>query len=786
MIKDSFKIAWRNLLKNKLYTAINIIGLSAGMAIALLIGFWIHDELSYNSYFSNHQKLGRLKSTTTFNGITSTESGIAVPLADELRDQYGSDFKSMALISENTDHILAVGTRKIEASGLWAQPEFPEMFSLHMCAGNQFSLKDPSAILLTQSMAKSLFGDNNPINQIIRVDNTSEMKVTGVYEDLPKNTTFFDTKYLLSWNNKTNWGLESGWTNHHFELYVQMSDRADFDKTTAKIHAITQPFVKEKFNEEILLQPLDRMNLYNEFMDGQNTGGRIRFVWLFELIGVFVLLLACINFMNLSTARSEKRAREVGIRKTLGSSRGQLIRLFFVESFIVTFVAFLFAIVLVELAIPSFNALSDKQISIPWQSAIFWIFVLIFIVSTSLVAGSYPALYLSAFNPIRVLKRAVHAGRYASVPRLALVVVQFTVSIALILGTLIVFLQVQFAKNRPVGYRPEGLISVEMKTPEIQGHYDALRNELIRTGAVQNMAESSSPSTNVNNSMLGYSWEGKDPRSVAIIGTIGVTHNFGNTLGWTIKEGRDFSRNYATDSSALIVNESAIKLMGFKQPIGKTIHWHDQDHTIIGVVKDLIMESPYGAVSPTIFRLDYDWTNYITLRINPNLSVGQALPKIESVFKTFNPGSPFNFQFANDQYANKFAEEQRIGSLVTIFAILAIFISCLGIYGLATFMAEKRSKEIGIRKVLGASVFGLWTHLSKEFLALVVISFIIASPVAWYFLHQWLQHYAYRTQIPIWVFALTGTMAALITLFTISFQTIKAALANPVLSLRTE
>jgi putative ABC transport system permease protein len=786
MFRNYLKIAWRNLLKSKVYSSINIIGLAAGMAVSLLISFWIKDELSYNSYFSNHGRLAHLMSTTTFNGETSTESGVAVPLADELRFKYSSDFKKLALISENKSHVLAVGNRKIEEPGIWAQTEFPVMFSLHMLKGSQISLKDPSSILLTQSLAKILFGNAEPINQIIRLDNKIEMKVAGVFEDLPQNTSFFDSKFLLSWDNKENSGLESGWTNHHFQLFVQMSDQADFDKTTAKIKEITQPYVKGKFKEEILLQRMDELNLYNEFKNGKIVGGRIQFVWLFGMIGVFVLILACINFMNLSTARSEKRAREVGIRKAIGSLRGQLIGQFLCESLAVTFFAFLLALIIVELSLPFFNSLSDKQMAVPWNSPLFWLLILIFIIFTGVVSGSYPAFYLSGFEPVKVLKGTFRTGRLASLPRRILVVVQFTVSITLIIGTIVVFRQIQFAKNRPVGYRPEGLISVEMNTPEIQGHYDAIRNDLIQTGAVENMAESSSPSTNVNNSMIGYNWKGKDPHSISILGTIGVTHEFGKTLGWKIKEGRDFSRGFSTDTSAVILNESAVKLMGFKHPLGEAIHWRDQDHFVIGVVKDLIMESPYNTVSPTIFKLDYGWTNYITLRITPTMPLGQALSKIEPLFKKYNPGSPFEYQFTDEQYAGKFSDEQQIGNLATVFAILAIFISCLGLFGLSSYVAEQRTKEIGVRKVLGASVFNLWKMLSKDFVVLVFISCLIAIPITSYFLSQWLQKYEYRTTITWWVFVVTSIGALVITLLTVSFQAINAASANPVKSLRTE
>jgi len=446
-----------------------------------------------------------------------------------------------------------------------------------------------------------------------------------------------------------------------------------------------------------------------------------------------------------------------------------------------------FCVLFVLLLMPLFNKLADKEITLPWSSTYFWFILLAFTFITGLISGSYPALYLSRFDPIKVLKGTFRVGRFASLPRKVLVVIQFTFSIALIIGTVIVYQQIQYAKNRPVNYRNEGLITINMSTPDLYGHYDAIRSDLLATGVVDNMAESSSPTTNVWSNQIGFNWQGKDPNTLPSFGTIAVTEDFGKTIGWQIKEGRDFSKDFATDSLAMVLNESAVKLVGMKQDIvGQTIQFNDKNYTVIGVIKDMIMESPYKPVTPTVFLCDRNWANIITIAIKHGTPIKTALSKIESVFKKFNPGSPFDYTFNDEDYAKKFEDEMRIGRLATFFAILAIFISCLGLFGLASFVAEQRKKEIGVRKVLGASVYSLWRMLSREFALLVFISCFIAIPLAWYYLNSWLKQYEYRTAISFWIFIASAIAALVVTILTVSFQAIKAAIANPVESLRTE
>ena len=531
---------------------------------------------------------------------------------------------------------------------------------------------------------------------------------------------------------------------------------------------------------------MDKWYLYNEFENGVAIGGRIHFVWLFGIIGIFVLLLACINFMNLSTARSEKRAKEIGIRKAIGSLRRQLIGQFLSESLVMAFIAMCFLIALVYISLPFFNTLANKTMSVPFANPLFWLVTIGFAFLTGLFAGSYPAFYLSGFNTIKILKGTFRVGRLAVIPRKVLVVIQFTVSIAFIICTVIVFRQVQFTKNRPVGYSREGLITMDMNTPDIRKNYNGLRNELLKTGMVEDMAEANSTTTEIWSNNTGLDWKGKDPGSSPLFGTIAITHDYGKTVGWQVVSGRDFSRDFPADTGAFILNESAVKLTGMKDPIGKTMKWNGEDHVITGIVKDMIMESPYESTHPTIFHMQYGWVNKIILRIKATVPVRSALTAIEGVFNKYNPSSPFEYNFVDEEYARKFSVEERIGKLASFFAVLAILISCLGLFGLASFVAEQRTKEIGVRKVLGATILNVWQTLSKDFVVLVIISCFIAIPIAYYFMNQWLQKYQYRADMSWWIFVAAIVGSLLITLITVSFQAIKAAIANPIKSLRTE
>ena len=790
MIKNYLKIAWRNLKKSKLYSSINISGLAVGMSVGVLIGLWIWDELSFDHYHQNHTRLAKVMGTQVNNGEVVTSDQVVIPLRNELESKHKDLFKQLALTSQIEFLVLSVGEKNISQSGMFVQPEFFSMMTFKILKGNPDALKDPSSMLISQSFSKTMFGNDDPINKVVNVSGRLNVTVAGVYEDLPANSTFASVKCMMSWDKfVTVAGLQDAqtlWGNHSFYLFAEMNDNIDYDRATAIIRSIPAQHMKGS-KEEILLHPMDKWHLYNEFKNGKIAGGRIQFIWLFGFIGVFVLLLACINFMNLSTARSEKRSKEVGIRKAIGSLRGQLIGQFLSESLMMAFLSLLFAFALVFLTLPIFNNLADKQIVIPLNNSLFWLLIFGFTLITGLIAGSYPALYLSGIRPVEVLKGTFRVGRYASFPRKVLVVIQFTVSIVLIIGTLIVFKQIQYAQDRFAGYNFNGLITLKMHAPESFRNYNAIRDDLLKTGTVENIAESSSPSTQIWNNYGDLDWKGKDPKVNAMFGMIAVTHDFGETIGWDLKEGRNFSRDFPTDSGSFILNEAAVKLTGFKNPVGETMKWKGENRVITGVIKDMVIESPYMPARPTVFFLQYDdWLDIITIKIKSDLSVQKALTLIEPVFKKYNPGSPYEYQFTDEEYAKKFSNEVRIGDLVSLFAVLAVFISCLGLFGLASFVAEQRTKEIGVRKVLGASVLNLWQLLSKEFVMLIVISLLIAIPIASYFMHNWLQNFHYRTEISWWIFVVAGAGALGITFLTVSFQAIKAALANPVKSLRTE
>lgn len=794
MLRNYLTTAWRNLASNKTYSAINISGLAMGIAVVMLIGLWVWDELSFDRYHQNYDRIVQVAQHGTVNGETWTGGNLPYPLGTELKTKYPTDFKRVLKAWRIVDHIVAVNEDKLSLTGEFIEAQAPDMLTLHMLKGTRAGLKDPHSVLLSASAAEALFGQTDPMDRVVKINNVMDAKVTGVYEDLPHNTEFHEVKFFAPWDlyvSANPWIKEQGWTNNFIQTWAELQPHVDVDQLSAKIkdvklNQITGNKEQLAFHFQIFLHPMSKWHLYSEFdKQGKNTGGLIQYVWLFSIIGAFVLLLACINFMNLSTARSQKRAKEVGIRKAVGSRRGQLIGQFFSESFLVVMLAFVVALGLVLLSINWFNAVADKQLTILWSNPYFWLFSLGFLLMTGLLAGSYPALYLSGFQPIKVLKGTFRVGRRAGIPRQVLVVIQFAVSVTLIIGTLIIYRQIQHAKNRPVGYTRDGLLDVHMSVADFYTKFDVLRQELLNTGVVTETAQSASRATEVWSNNSGFDWPGKDPSLQADLGTLTVSPEYGKTVGWQFVAGRDFSREFASDSAGYVLNEAAVKFMGLQKPVGKTIRRNGQPFQIIGVIRDMIMDSPFEPVQPTVFFLRGP-LNWINIKIKPTVAAADALPKIEAVFKQVIPSVPFDYAFVDQEYATKFAAEERIGQLAGIFGGLAIFISCLGLFGLASFMAEQRTKEIGVRKVLGASVYTLWRLLCKDFVLLVIIAFVIATPTAWYLLNDWLQEYTYHTELSWWIFAVVGAGAVSITLLTVSYQSIRAALINPVKSLRSE
>jgi predicted permease len=794
MIKNYFKIAWRNLRKNKVYSFINIAGLAAGMAVAMIIGLWIYDEVSSNKHFKNYGSLYQVMMHQTFDGKRGSQQALPYPIGEEMKAKF-PDFKAIAMCDWGQPHSLVYKEKKVSKFGHYIGEQAINMFSLTILNGDKNPLHDPYSIVLTDEMANILFGKENPVGKVVRMDNTVDLKVSAVVPKQPKNSSLaFD--YLIPWQlqekiytyiqqyHKTNWG------NNSWQVFVQLNDNTNKKTVDAKIKNVvlshfTDANMLNSIKPEVFIHPMAKWRLYNDFENGINTGGFIKYVKMFGILGLVVLIIACINFMNLSTARSEKRAKEVGVRKAVGSGRKQLIRQFLSESMLISALAFIFALALVVLALPYFNKLTDKAMTLQISNPLFWGIMIAFTIITGLLAGSYPAFYLSSFSPVRVLKGNLKAGKSSSLPRKILVVVQFACSVILMIGTIIIYQQIQYGKNRPVGFNNKGLLSVNW-SDDIAKNFEALRQEVLSTGAAVSICKSNSPPSDIYSNNNGWEWKNSQPvEKTVIFSTIATEYDYTKTMGIKILQGRDFSRDFA-DSNSVILNEAAVKRMGLKNPVGEMVKWNDRPMTVVGVVPDVQMESPFRPISPLTIIYNKGWVSYLNIRMNPGMSASKAIGLMKPIFDKYNPAFPFEYQFADEQYAKKFNYEELVANLAAIIAILAIFISCLGLFGLASFTAEQRVKEIGVRKVLGASVFNLWKLLSKDFVLLVLIACAISIPIAWYAMKDWLKTYEYKIDIGIGVFAIVVVLSVVITLITVSFQAIRAAMANPVKSLRTE
>ncbi|WP_448701249.1 ABC transporter permease [Mucilaginibacter sp. AW1-3] len=796
MLRNYIKIAWRNIVNNKVYSALNIVGLAAGMAVALLIGLWVYKEYSYDSFLPNGDQLYHVKiSFTSIHDGTHTQDAMSLPVAAALKKDY-PEIKYVSELDWNDKHDLLVGDKKLYINGIGVGPDFLKMFQFPLIKGNAASvLTDPYSIVLTESTAKALFGNTDPMGKMIKIDTRNNLKVTGILKDIPANISSFQFQYIFPFeylikSNEWMKNSRTSWTDNSYQVLVMLQPNASLAELAPKIKDIVSKNSERMrpAKPQLMLHPLKDWHLRSDFKNGKVSGGFIDYVHMFSLIGILVLLIACINFMNLSTARSEKRAREVGVRKAIGSQRSDLIFQFLTESLLITFMAFVLSLILVQLAIPFFNDLTDGWVGIPYWSPTFWAIMLSYVLITGLLAGSRPAFYLSSFNPVKVLKGSIQLGRAATLPRKVLVVVQFSCSIALIISTVIVYQQIQHAKTRPTGYSADRVVISDL-SDDLNKNYDALNNDLMQSGLVENVTRASAPVTEIYAHTSLDNWPGKNAgeESVNIV-TIYGSETYFKTLGMQLVEGHDFAPKFEPDTDHVILNEAAIKRMGLKDPIGKEIQWNNHSNgrvKIIGIVKDALMGSPFTPVEPAIFAHGR-WGNRAMYRLSSNVDPHDAIARIGKIFDKYNPAYPFSYLFADSEYAQKFNLEVLVGKLAGIFAGLAIFISCLGLFGLAAYVAEQRTKEIGIRKVLGATITQVWLLLSTDFIVLVGISCLIASPIAYYFLHDWLQKYDYRISIGPLVFVVASVTAMAITLLTISFQAISAALANPVKSLRSE
>jgi predicted permease len=786
MFKNYLKIALRHLKMNKGYSLINLFGLSLGMACAVLILLWINDEVQFNRFHKNYSRLYQVLENQTYDGKTYTFSAMPGLFGPAVREEL-PEIKYAARADWGGRALFTLGEKNIYEAGYYTDPEFLKMFSFELKEGNiETLLKDPGSVVITDKMAEKFFGKEPAIGKTLQVNNDKPFTVTGVVKEPPVNSTL-KFSWLASfkiYEDRNEWLKQ--WGNNGIQTFVQLKENADPVQVNKKFHDFIQGKDSTAFARPFLFS-INDWRLRSRFEEGKQVGGRIEHIRLFSIIAIIIIIIACINFMNLATARSEKRAREVGVRKVMGAGRGKLIRQFFGESLVMAFAAMLVAALFVIIALPFFNTLIEKKLSFDLSNPLVYTGLPMMALLCGLVAGSYPSLYLSSFNPTTIF-RGLRAGKNAAVGyiRKGLVVTQFVISIVLIVCTIIIYRQIQHIKDRNLGYNKNNLIYSGFRG-KMSEHFPAIRQDLLATGVVENAAASNSRLLELGSSSGDINWKGKSPGSEVLIGMEWVTPEYMSTTQMKLLHGRDFYSDGVRDSSNVIINETFAKIIGRENPVGEILRRDDNSELhIIGVVKDFVYNDMYKSPDPLMLFCRPENVSVLLIRLKNTADISGAIAKIESVIKRHAPGYPFEYKFMDDEFKNLFKSESLIGKLSRVFAFLTILISCLGLFGLAAYTAERRTKEIGIRKVLGATVSNVITLLSKDFLKLVVISAIIAFPLAWWMMNKFLQSYSYRISIQWWVFALAGTLALIIALFTVSSQAIKAAIANPVKSLRTE
>jgi putative ABC transport system permease protein len=788
-----FKTAWRNIVRGKMYSLLNLLGLATGMAVALLIGLWVHYQLSYDRFIPGYERAYQVRFNYSDNGVIRNQAEVCLPLGDALKKDI-PEIDHVAQAFDIGKQVMVVKDKRIYGDVQYVGEEFLQVFPFPLLGGDAATaLKGASpSVVITEAMAKSLFGKEDALNKTVRFGGDF-LKVTAVVRQMPRNSSFhFD--YLVPFGDFAHDpGIKQAFTNWndvYYQLYMSLRPGADAASAEAKARQLVRQYAPDSystFHREAMFFPLKDWHLYSDFKDGQPQGGLIDYVRMFSIVGILVLLIACINFMNLSTARSERRAKEVGVRKVMGSLRSQLILQFLAESMLMTALAFLLSIALVQVVLPAFDAMTGDAVRVPYGSGSFWLIMFSLVFLTGLLAGSRPAFYLSSFQPVKVLKAAMRVGKGASLPRKVLVVLQFTSSIALIVSTIIVYQQIQYAKNRPRGYDPNRLIISRAHSDA----YTAFKQEVMASGVVSNLTRSANPQTDPNEHLTIDNWPGRLPNEPLSLAVNAVADSdYFRTLGIGFVTGDNFKGIEGVDTGSAILNETAVRRMRLKQPLNQYLDcsFHGAAHRlrIVGVVKDALTQNPFGAAEPGMFLYQPSWSWQYTMRLAPMVSTSTALAKLKPISEKYGPDSPFDYSFVDETYASKFAVEMLIGRLAGVFAALAIFISCLGLFGLAAYTAEQRTREIGIRKVLGASVSQVLLLLSGDFILLVGISCLIAAPVAYYFLHQWLAGYYYRISISPLVFIAAALVALVITTITVGFQSVNTALKNPVSSLRSE
>jgi putative ABC transport system permease protein len=789
MLRNYLIVTLRNLRKNGFYSLINISGLAIGIACSILIILWVADETSFDKFHPKADRLYQVWVNAHFDGRINSWTSVPLPTSEAMKPADANIVRA-AVTDWGGDHLLAnAEDRRMRKRGFNVGEEFLEMFQFPLIAGNaEQVLDDASNIVITASTAKALFGDEDAMGKIVRVDNQFDLKVAGILKDIPANSSFqFD--FLLPykhWHNTSEWlrSNEDNWGNYSFQVFVELND----PKNQASVENSIRNMLGEHGQDEevkhaFFLYPLLRWRLYSNFENGVEQSGMSDYVQLFTVLAILIIVIACINFMNLATARSERRAREVGIRKSVGSRRNQLIFQFIGESMIIAFISFVFAVIAAQLLLPAYNSLVEKQLFIDYTGKEFWIFSLGLTFITGVIAGSYPAFYLSGFQPVKVLKGKPTVGKGASLPRKILVTIQFGFSIFLIISMFVLFNQIQLAKGRDIGYQQENLITVPLNK-DYQDNLKSLKIELLASNVVESMVRSNSAITSINsNNFVG--WPGKPEELRVIFTTVVTDYDWAKTMGVKMIAGRDFSEDFKSDSTAIVVNKAAIEVMGLKDPIGTELDLWGKKRKLIGVYDDVLMGSPYEEVKPMFAVLD-DWGGSITIRLRRTNDLQASLKTVETIFKKYGPAYPFEYTFVDVEFQKKFTTINLASSLASLFAILAVVITGLGLFGLAAFTAEQRTKEIGIRKVLGASVSSLVNLMCRDFSLLVVIAFVIWAPLSWWAMNSYLQRYTIRTEISWWIFPVTGAIALIFALMIVSTQALRAAHSNPVNSLRND
>ncbi|HEX5152499.1 MAG TPA: ABC transporter permease [Parafilimonas sp.] len=792
MIKNYFKTAWRNIIRNKRFSVINIMGLALGLTCSLMIMLWVSDEKSVDAFHANGKYLYQVYERNYFDGKVEASYPTQGLLAEELKRvvpeiQYASGFEyASAPGSSNT---FEAGEKIAKMNGLFAGEDFFKMFSYPLLQGSTTTaLVEPGGVAISKHMAEYFFGNaENAINKTIRFENNEDLKITAVFDNIPANSSQqFD--FLRTW---TDFVKQNDWVHHWGntdpQTFIQLRPGTDAAKVQAKIKDFIYNYQQKdkSFITELALQPYSEKYLHSNFKDGYPDGGRIEYVNLFSIIAVFILLIACINFMNLATARSAKRAKEVGIRKVVGAMRSTLIAQFVGEAILLTLFSIIIAIFLTALALPAFDQLTGKQLSLPFNQSSFWLSIIGLLLITGFVAGSYPALFLSSLKPVRVLKGSLKFSWSASFFRKALVVFQFALSVFLVIAMIVVYKQLNYIQTKNLGYNRDNLLYIPIEGDLVK-NYELFKQEALSNTGIVNVSKMRNSPTAIFHHTTSIAWPGKDPNLSVSFADGVVGYDFVKTMNLPLQSGRDFSKTFGTDSISFLLNETAVKKTGLTDPVGKTISWGNHQGKVIGVMKDFHFNSLHENIEPLIMRLDENWTwGTILVRIKAG-KTKETIAALQTICKELNPKFPFTYQFSDLEYAKLYESEKVVSKLANIFAFLAIFISCLGLFGLASFTAEQRTKEIGVRKVLGASSSSIVRLLSANFLKPIVLAFLIAFPAAWYAMNNWLQNYAYKIDMNWWMFAIAGLLTICIAFITVSYESIKAALVNPVESLRTE